>query len=245
MFSVIAFGLAIPLGYYVFSPLVKKRWLAFFFSRATDLEANWRDRFFLPLTRRMTSVSPNFVTAGGFLLTGVVLYLFWIEAPFWMVFWGVLLAGLTDMLDGPLARNNNRVTTLGARLDWSRDLLLTIVTGVVLVSYGIFRIEFLVWILAGWAMLGILRMLEFKIAIGAFLNSREDYKFILDRLRVFAIWFGALFLMLGPYHGMLQTLGETLTIGAIAMSWFSVLLHAAHLKMLRAGGGKAIRKLVL
>lgn len=233
--SIAAFGVAALFGYVVFPLITKKELLAFFLSRATDFEAHWRDRFFLPLTRRMTFVSPNFVTTVGFLLTGVVLYLFWIDASFEIVFLGVFLAGFTDMLDGPLARNNNCVTVLGARLDWSRDLLLTIVTGVVLVSYGVFKIEFLVWILTGWAVLGMLRILEFKITTGAFLNSKEDYKFILDRLRVFTIWLGALFLMLGSYYTAiaLETIGEILTVSAIAMSWCSVLVHAAHVRMLQ------------
>lgn len=231
--GIIVFGLAVPLGYFVCSRFAHREMLSFFFSRATEMETARRDRLFLPLTRRMSAVSPNAVTLVGFLIVGALAGLFWINAPIVVIFFAVFLGGVTDMLDGPLARNNNRVTTLGAKLDWMRDLSLTLITGIIVVSYGIVKLEFFIWFLTSWGFLGLLRMAEFKMANGTFLNTEEDYKFILDRVRLILIWVAALLLILASYHPLFGAIGTALTIAAIAAAWFSVLLHAAHLKILR------------
>ncbi len=234
--GLVVFALAVPLGYFLCWRCMHRTSLLFFFAQATDLETKWRDRALRPLTRRMRGVSPNAVTIVGFLLTAALVWLFWVRAALGLIFIGMLLAGLTDMLDGPLARNNGRVTALGAKLDWWRDLALTIVIGVALVLYNILAMEFLVWFLTGWAALGVLRMAEFRAAGGTVFTEQQDYKFILDRVRLVLIWIAVLLLVLArltPALSALTAVGNALTLAAIAASWVSVLLHAAHLRMLK------------
>lgn len=234
MGGIIFFGLAVPAGYFLCARFAHKKTLAFFFSRATELETARRDRLFLPLTRRMRRISPNTVTYIGFLFVAALVCLFWIGVSVEVIFVGVLLAGFTDMLDGPLARNNDRVTMLGAKLDWIRDLSLSVVIGVALVVYEILAIEFLLWFLISWGVLGLLRMTEFKLSNGTLLNTDEDYKFILDRVRLVLAWVGVMLLILAPYHIAFGIVGNALAATSIVVAWFAVLLHAAHLKLLRA-----------
>ncbi|MBI4087092.1 CDP-alcohol phosphatidyltransferase family protein [Candidatus Kaiserbacteria bacterium] len=233
--SIIFFGLAVPAGYFLCARFAHKETLAFFFSRATEIEAARRDRLFLPLTRRMKRISPNTVTYLGFLLIAALACLFWIGVPVEVIFVGILLAGFTDMLDGPLARNNDRVTVLGAKLDWIRDLSMSIVIGIALVVYHILAVEFLLWFLISWGILGLLRMAEFKLSNGTLLNTDEDedYKFILDRVRLLLMWVAVMFLVFAPYHAVLGIVGNVLAATSIVVAWFAVLLHAAHLKLLR------------
>lgn len=233
--SLPAFVLASAIGYFLLPRLLSLATLSFFFSGATNLESGWRDRLFLPLTRRMNGVSPNAVTYIGFAVTVILVYLFWIEAPFEVLFAAILIAGFTDMFDGPLARNNNRVTQLGTRLDWMRDLLLTIVIGVSLTVYGILPVEFLLWFLAGWGVLGLLRIAEFKLTNGTLLNTDDDYKFILDRARLALMWIAVLLLVMQSYHAAFGAIGNALAVISIVLSVLSVAFHAAHLKVLKTG----------
>ena len=233
MESIFIFGLAIALGYFVLPRLLSLKTLHFFLGHATSFEAAWRDRFFRPLTMRMMSVSPNLVSIFGFVLILFLLYLFSVDAPVEVIFVLVLLAGFTDMLDGPLARNNNRVTKTGAVLDWTRDLSLALAVGYFLFDREFLEFEILVWFFLGWVLLGILRVFELRIGNGGMLNLDRDYKFILDRIRLAVVWIGVLFLLLMPYNISLGRVGENLVIASIAISWFSLLFHAAHLRILR------------
>lgn len=60
-------------------------------------------------------VNPNLITVAGFLITTVAA----ITLPFHLMFGGILIlcGGLFDMLDGVIARANNRTTSFGAFLD--------------------------------------------------------------------------------------------------------------------------------
>ncbi|PTX62539.1 cardiolipin synthase [Melghirimyces profundicolus] len=69
---------------------------------------------------------PNAVTLFRFILIPVYLTLFFSDIPFKMqwAFGVLLLAGLTDVVDGWLARKNKQVTQLGIMLDPLADKLM-------------------------------------------------------------------------------------------------------------------------
>ncbi|MDP3785348.1 MAG: CDP-alcohol phosphatidyltransferase family protein [bacterium] len=229
MLSAGAFFLAILGGYFLLPFFLNEKILHFFMYRATSFEAAGRDRALKFMTDRLSFVSPNAVTIFGFLLIFLLVYLFQSGASYKTIFTVTLLAGFTDMLDGSLARNNGRVTKLGAVLDWSRDLLLGLVLAYFLARQGILKLDFIVWFFVGWAFLGVIRIFEFRVSGSA----AEDYKFALDRIRLALAWYGVLFLLLLSYNTFLGRIGEWLIIFSIAVSWVSLLFHSAHLKILK------------
>ncbi|MEF9475730.1 MAG: CDP-alcohol phosphatidyltransferase family protein, partial [Candidatus Mariimomonas ferrooxydans] len=72
------------------------------------------DKPLYPVAKRL-KVNPNFVTVAGFLVTTLAA----ITLPFHLRFGGILIlcGGFLDMLDGVVARANNRSTSFGAFLD--------------------------------------------------------------------------------------------------------------------------------
>ncbi|MBP1707256.1 MAG: CDP-alcohol-phosphatidyltransferase [Chloroflexi bacterium] len=69
-----------------------------------------------------TAVTPNMVTWFGFVLILVAAALAAMGYPF-AAGWVVLLSGLTDIIDGALARRTNQVTKFGGVLDSTLDRL--------------------------------------------------------------------------------------------------------------------------
>lgn len=67
---------------------------------------------------------PNLITAARIILAPSLLFVPLGSAAFWVVY---LLCGLSDMLDGWLARRMGSQTRLGARLDSTADLVVIVV----------------------------------------------------------------------------------------------------------------------
>src|SRR3989344_1997273 len=237
MFSSIGvFGFAVATGYFLLPLFLPKEIIRAYLTRATNSEAEWRDYLLKPLTdfldEHLHFISPNAISLIGFALVGFLAYLFSIKADYLVIFAVTLLAGFTDMLDGSLARNSKRVTKIGVILDVARDFTLVLVLSFYLISYQFLSADLFFWFLVGYIFLGLIRNLEFKFASGKF-SLDEDYKFVLDRMRLFIYIVGILILILTPLSESFRTLGETLIISSIVMTWISVLFHSAHLKILR------------
>ena len=231
--SVVIFFGALLLGYLVLPKIVKAGIFHIFVQHTTELESDWRDRILKPLTDRMNFVSPNFVTLIGFLLVFLLLFFFSKDASIPVIFWTAILAGFTDMLDGSLARNSKRVTKLGAALDVTRDIFLAFVLSYFLLQKGILTASLFAWFFTGYFFLFIIRMFEFRASGGGFFSAKEDFKFVLDRVRLFLYILGILALILLPVYPSIGTLGEAAIIISIILSWASVLFHSAHLKILK------------
>ena len=231
--SLAVFALAALGGYFLLPFFLAREKLHFYISHSTNLEAAWRDRALKFLTDRMGFISPNAVTIIGFLLVGVLSFLFLKEASFQAIFWFTLAAGFTDMLDGSLARNNRQVTKIGAVLDWSRDLLLAVVVGFFIVRLGLLPLWLFLWFFVGWFFLGLVRFFELKVSSGKIFSPDEDFKFALDRVRLALAWYGVLILLSVPYNAALGRAAEALIIISIAFSWLSLLFHSAHLRFLK------------
>jgi CDP-diacylglycerol--glycerol-3-phosphate 3-phosphatidyltransferase len=65
-------------------------------------------------------ISPNTLTVAGLLLSAVTGVVYW-SGPFRLASLFLLLAGVCDVLDGQVARRENRVTGFGAFLDSTLD----------------------------------------------------------------------------------------------------------------------------
>ena len=205
----------------------------------TALEKNWRDWLFAPLTIffKFAKIRANYITYVGFIL---------IAAAIWMYFkdyglkWQVLilaLAGLSDMIDGPTARNNNDITILGTWLDHIRDGALAAWASFLLYDYRLLGIEIIavIWILQ-IIMLWIL-LKDFLIRYLQNLSKEEGdhlvYKFSLDNLQAsivgrlyFTCWaVGYLFLFLAEIYSIPQFIfaGEILIILEIIFSALAIL----------------------
>jgi phosphatidylglycerophosphate synthase len=233
MLIISVFFLAFFVGYFVLPLVINREALHNFLYHTTSTEAGRRDKALKFLTDRLTFVTPNSVSIVGLFLVGLLVYLFLKDAPPLAIFIVTLTAGFTDMLDGSLARNTGQVTRSGAILDVLRDVLLALVVSWFLILEKILSLELFLSFLIGWLFLGVVRSIEFKLAGGGVFSSDEDYKFLLDRMRLFLYIVGILSLILIPFSEDFQSVGESLIIFAIVLSWFSLLLHSAHLKILR------------
>lgn len=235
--SVGIFGLAMAIGYFFMPIYISKETIRYFLSQNTDSEAEWRDYLLSPLTRlldrRLHFITPNVVSYIGFVLVGYLAYLFATHANYILIFAVALLAGFSDMLDGSLARNTNRITKVGVVLDVSRDFAMVIVLSYFLIAYKFLAFNLFLWFFIGYVFLGFIRNLELRLSAGGKYSLDEDFKFVLDRMRLFIYIVGILFLLLIPLYEDFRDLGESLIISSIVMTWISVLFHSAHLKILR------------
>lgn len=89
----------------------------------TALEKNWRDWALRPLTGlfQTIGVTANQITYVGFVLIAAGFTLHLLEYPVWWQLLFLVLAFISDGIDGPTARNNNNITVLGTWLDHIRD----------------------------------------------------------------------------------------------------------------------------
>src|SRR3989338_1344905 len=167
-------------GYFILPVFISKKGLHLFLWHATATEATWRDRLLKPITAKLGFASPNAVSLCGFLMVGLLAYLFWSGASVWVVFFAALFAGFSDMLDGSLARNSSRITSLGVVLDVARDVLLALTPSYFLIEKGFLRYNLFLWFFTGWIFLGGIRFLELKITGSSPFSPKEDYKSALE-----------------------------------------------------------------
>ncbi|MBI2024310.1 CDP-alcohol phosphatidyltransferase family protein [Candidatus Giovannonibacteria bacterium] len=224
---------AVVIGYFIIPFFLSKENIRLYLSHTTSSESAWRDGLLKFITDRMRRITPNFVSLVGMILVLLLAYLFENEYNYGLIFFVTLLAGFSDMLDGSLARNTNRVTRLGTVLDVLRDVILAVVVSAYLILDNLLSGELFFWFMAGWIILGAVRSLEFKVSSDRIFALEEDYKFVLDRLRLFLYIAGILVLILTPLFQSLRTLGETLIITSVVISWMSLAFHSAHLRILR------------
>lgn len=94
----------------------------------TALEKNWRDWSLLPITKifRMLGITANQITYAGFALAGIAIWMYFNGYSYKLQLFVLILAVITDLLDGSTARNNDNVTVLGTWLDHIRDGVLVL-----------------------------------------------------------------------------------------------------------------------
>ena len=109
----------------------------------TTLEKSWRDALLRPVTAILykIGITANHITFLGFGVVFISVGSYFLKADLYeqMVF--LILGGLTDFVDGPLARNHNNVTILGTWMDHIRDLLLVVWASYLIYAYGLLSLE--------------------------------------------------------------------------------------------------------
>lgn len=90
----------------------------------------------------------NRITALGFILTGAWFFLYsFVKIDYFLFHFAfVALIGLTDILDGPVARNNDDVTLRGILGDHFRDLGALLITGWIALAHGFPRPLFAIFL---------------------------------------------------------------------------------------------------
>ncbi len=160
----------------------RQRIKRFFIRRKDDfltaLEKDWRDYFFRPITWLLwhCGVTANRLTIFSYILLIV---------PIWMHFaekslsWQLLLLtiiGLSDAIDGPLARNYNNITVLGTWLDHLRDGSLIAWVSYLIFYYQLMAVEYLILI---WSLQIILAWLSLKPLIVAYFKHSQHRRAVL------------------------------------------------------------------
>lgn len=93
----------------------------------TPLEKRWRDYLFWPLTWSVKKIpyAANSLTVIGFLiLFWAMMDFLYYKQPLNRQIGFLIAAWLTDLFDGPIARNNKNVTAFGTAADHTRDYCL-------------------------------------------------------------------------------------------------------------------------
>ncbi|MBI2035739.1 MAG: CDP-alcohol phosphatidyltransferase family protein [Candidatus Liptonbacteria bacterium] len=93
----------------------------------TPLEKQVRDYIFLPITWPFKFIphAANILTMIGFGILFYAIYDFYIYESYSRQIWLLTAAWLTDLFDGPIARNNNDVTAFGTAADHIRDYFIS------------------------------------------------------------------------------------------------------------------------
>jgi len=142
----------------------------------TPLEKKWRDWFFKQIKITdifaVMGVKANHLTIMGFaILIWAIFDLFYLKNDIRRQIWFLTLAWITDLLDGPVARNNDNVTALGTFLDHARDFLLILW----MIFLSIYVTKSLEWPVAFImnSILSVTAMCMFLILLGMWLYQRE------------------------------------------------------------------------
>src|SRR3989338_9488186 len=93
----------------------------------TPFEKQVRDYIFLPITWPFKFIphAANLLTLIGFGILIYAIYDFYIYEDYSRQIWLLTAAWLTDLFDGPIARNNNDVTAFGTAADHIRDYFIS------------------------------------------------------------------------------------------------------------------------
>lgn len=194
----------------------------------TALEKNWRDWSLRPLTRifRVLGIRANHITYVGFLLIGFAIWGYFKNYDFIFQFLILVLAAISDAIDGPTARNNDDVTVLGTWLDHIRDGLLVAWASFLIYGFGLLSGELILTIWMLQLLLVWISVKDFLIRYLRGLSAEEERvlidNFSLDNLQAsligrlqFVSWtlgYGSLFLYLLFPDLIFMTVGQTLII---------------------------------
>ena len=201
---------------------------------AKHFETDRRDRFFKSLVAPLIrlNIHPNVITISGFLLVLATAYGFLYEANTIFLFFAALLAGLSDMFDGILARASGKVTTLGGALDGARDFALFFTLTAWFIAKDYVPYHFILWFIVGAGLIELLKIAEIiksgtTIGINPSLKRRLSGvgKLSIDRAKFFFYIAGCLGVILGKIWLPAAYLGYALIAIAVLLVWISILCH--------------------
>lgn len=207
---------------------------------ARHLDAIYRDKFFGPFMASLIRlrVHPNVVTGFGFALVLWIAYGFLSGADTLILFFAALIAGLTDMFDGILARTSGKVTALGGMLDGARDFFLFTTLTLWLIFIGNVAPAVILWLLIGACCIEALKVVEIikngkTDGLRASIKKRMSgqNKLSLDRAKFFFYIAGCLGLLLGEAFLAMRYVGYALFAVAILFIFLSIACHAVLFRM--------------
>jgi len=180
----------------------------------TALEKNWRDAALKPLTNFLWKIgfTANHITVSSFVLILVPIILHNQHQPLLTQLIILAIIGLSDAIDGPMARNNNNVTIFGTWADHIRDGALILWASYLVYEYHLLSLEVLILIWALQLLLVYINLKDFIIKYLKGLPSDEEEilvsNFSLDNLQASVI--GRLqFFFLATGYGFLLTYAIT------------------------------------
>ncbi|MBI3046298.1 MAG: CDP-alcohol phosphatidyltransferase family protein [Candidatus Harrisonbacteria bacterium] len=204
----------------------------------TALEKNWRDWALRPLTDifKKTGITANQITYLGFILIGIAIWLNQQGYDLKTQLFILIIAAITDAIDGPTARNNNDVTILGTWLDHLRDGALIAWATYLIYKFNLLNLQLIIIL---WSLQLILIWITLKDFLIQYLRGLSDTeekvlitKFSLDNLQAsltgrmqFFCWTTGYGFLLGslvltiPYAA---TVGQSLVILAIIFSALNI-----------------------
>ena len=150
----------------------------------------------LAALRRHLGTLPNQLTASRLALVPVLWWLALLGEPGWLGI-GVMVASITDMLDGYLSRRWNQTSEFGARLDSIADHLLAVSTTLWLVLLRPFFFREQRWPLILWSAFALLVLLVSWLKFRRFVNL---HLYTSKVAVILAFLFGVPLLVLGRYN---------------------------------------------
>lgn len=145
--------------------------------------------------RRQLGTVPNQLTAARLVLVPVLWAVALLGEPVWLGL-GVIVASVTDMLDGWLSRRWNQTSEFGARLDSVADHLLALSTTLWLVLLRPFFFREQMWPLIAWGAFALLVLLVSWLKLRRFVNL---HLYTSKAAVILAFLFGIPLLILGRY----------------------------------------------
>lgn len=104
---------------------------------------------------------PNGITFGRIILAMLLLFLDPLSLAFLVIY---ILCGVTDLIDGPIARMTNTTSSLGAKLDSAADTILIAVSLFTLYPLLGLTLEIMIWIF----MIAVIRLTSIGVALRKF-----------------------------------------------------------------------------
>ncbi|WP_339265741.1 CDP-alcohol phosphatidyltransferase family protein [Paenibacillus sp. FSL R5-0470] len=104
---------------------------------------------------------PNGITFGRIILAMLLLFLDPLSLTFLVIY---ILCGVTDLIDGPIARMTNTTSSLGAKLDSAADTILIAVSLFTLYPLLGLTLEIMIWIF----MIAVIRLTSIGVALRRF-----------------------------------------------------------------------------
>ncbi len=204
----------------------------------TALEKNWRDYLLKPLTDKFLKfgITANQITYLGFGLIFIAICMNFAKFDLRWQLSILILAALSDAIDGPTARNNDNVTIKGTWLDHTRDGLLAAWASYLIYSYKLLGLEILIIVWALEILLFWINIKDFLIKYLKVVDHEADVlieNFSLDnlqasvigRLQFFCWIFGYLLLLASLIINIptLAIIGEAAVILEIIFAGLNIL----------------------
>jgi CDP-diacylglycerol--glycerol-3-phosphate 3-phosphatidyltransferase len=132
----------------------------------------------------------NAITASRFVFAAVMLLSEPLSAPFWA---GYVCGGLSDLLDGPVARRLHQQSAFGAKLDSAADLVFILCTCI-----AVFRgVAFPTWVLIGGGTIALVRFISYGVGYRKYRTFATVHTWLNKATGFLLFLFPVLFALLG------------------------------------------------